>query len=123
LRRSQWKPARSERSRVASGALQLDLVDVDDVLGPRRGVADGERLDLGLDVPRVVVPARHPRPPDPDRARAGEPPDLRRVSGAEDEIVEAVRPRDERVLVVVGPVDHAVAGPDLMHLAVLPRQP
>ena len=77
----------------------------------------------GLDVPRVVVAAGHPGPPDPDRARAGQPSDLRGVAGAEDEVVEPVGAGDERVLVVVGSVDHAVAGPDLVHVAVLPGEP
>ncbi len=54
-------PCRERRGDAfVAPVLQLDLVDVEDVLGPRRGLADGERLDLGLDVPGVVVPARRP---------------------------------------------------------------
>ena len=45
------------------------------------------------------------------------------MPGAEDEVVEAFRPRDERVLELVGAVDDAIAGPDLVHLLVLPREP
>ena len=42
---------------------------------------------------------------------------------AEDEVLEPVRPGDEGVLVVVCAVDHAVARPHLVHLAVLPGEP
>ena len=45
------------------------------------------------------------------------------MAGAEDEVVEPVGAGDEGVLVVVCAVDHAVAGPDLVHVAVLPGEP
>ncbi len=102
--------------------LVLDLVDVDDVRGPRRRLADRERLDGRLDVPRIVVASLDPRPAEPDRARARQPADLRRVARAEDEVLEPVGPGDERVLHLVRPVDDAVERPHLVHVAVLPRE-
>src|SRR5581483_6982151 len=60
---------------------------------------------------------------DPDRARARQPADLRRVPRPEDEVLEPFRPGDERVLEVVGRVDDAIVRPNLVHLAVLPREP
>ena len=73
-------------------ALELDLVDVEDVRRPRRRFAVSERLACGLDVPRVVVAALDPRPPEPDRARARQPADLGRVSRAENEVLSPSSP-------------------------------
>src|SRR5436305_3375748 len=115
-------PVREPGPRLVAVALELDVGDVADVLGPRLRLADLERRHARLDVPRVVVAALDPRPADPDRARAWEPADLRRVAPAEDEVLEPVGSRNERVLVVVGAVDDAVARPDLMDVAVLPRE-
>ena len=103
--------------------LVLDLVDVDDVRGPRRRLADRERLDGRLDVPRVVVAALDPGPAEPDRPRARQPAELRRMARAEDEELEPVGAGDERVLHLVRAVDDAVERPHLVHVSVLPREP
>ena len=103
--------------------LVLDLVDVDDVRGPRRRLADCERLEGRLDVPRIVVAAFDPGPAEPDRPRARQPAELRRMARAEDEELEPVRPGDERVLHLVRAVDDAVERPHLVHVSVLPREP
>ena len=50
--------------------LELELVDVADIRGPRRGLADLQRVAGSLDVPRVVVAAFDPRPAEPNCARA-----------------------------------------------------
>ena len=124
--RSHANPASSVPSKPAQVwlplALELDLVDVPDVLGARLRVADLERRAGGLDVPRVVVPSLDPRPADADRPRARKPRNLRRVPRAEHEELEPVGTCDERVLEVVGRLDHAVARPHLVHIAVLPRE-
>src|SRR6478672_820557 len=44
------------------------------------------------------------------------------MARAEDEVLEAVGPGDERVLHLVRPVDDAVEGPHLVHVAVLPGE-
>ena len=128
--RSQWKPAWSERSFVASGAvverppmLELDLVDVEDVRWPLGRLAVGKRRRLGLAVPRVVDAPFDPLPPEPDRTRARQPAEVRRVPRAEDDVLEPVRPRDERVLELGRAMDDAVAGAHLVDLLVLPVEP
>src|SRR5579885_1927387 len=75
------------------------------------------------DGPRVVVAALDPRPAHAHRARAGQPGQLRLVARAVDQHVEALLSGAQRVLLVVGDVDDAVAGADLVHLAVLPGEP
>jgi len=45
------------------------------------------------------------------------------MTGAVHEELEPVRTGDERVLEVVGGLDHAVAWPNLVDVAVLPREP
>ena len=75
-----------------------------------------------LDVPGVVDAALDPGPADPHGARARQPAELGGVAGAEHQAVEPVGAGDERVLHLVGAVDHAVAGPHLVHLLVLPGQ-
>ena len=102
--------------------LCLGVLDVDDVLRPRRRLAELERLGLRLDVPGIVRAALDPRPAEPDRARPRQPAELRRVPRAVDQDVEPVRPASQRVLLVVGQMDDAVAGPELVDLLVLPRQ-
>ena len=104
-------------------ALELDLVDVEDVRRPRRRFAVSERLACGLDVPGVVVASLDPRPPEPDRARARQPADFGRVTRAESEVLEPLLARDERVLVLVGAVDHTVARSYLVDVPVLPGEP
>ncbi len=91
--------------------------------GTRRRLAVRERRRLRLDVPRVVVAALHPGPPEAHRARARQPAELGREVRAEHEVVEPFRAGDERVLVLVGAVDDTVARPYLVHLLVLPREP
>lgn len=115
-------PRRERRSRHRLELLELDLVDVDDVVRSRRGIAVRERCGGCLDVPWVVVAPLDPRPPDPDRARPRQPADLRRVTRSVDEVVETVRTRDERVLVLVRAMDDAVERAHLVHFAVLPRE-
>src|SRR4051794_7374140 len=103
--------------------LELDLVDVEDVAGPRDRIAVLERRALGLRLPRVVVPSLGPGPADANRARAWQPADLRWMPRPEDEVLETLTAGDEGVLVLVGPVDDAVARAHLVHLLVLPREP
>ena len=109
--------------RLVADGFGLDLVDVDDVRRPWRRLADLERPDCRLDVPRVVVPSRDPGPAEPDRARARQPAQLGRMARAEDEVLESLGPGDERVLHLVRPVDDAVERAHLVHLAVLPGEP
>ena len=118
--RSRWREARPTSGRPQLSSSTSSTLRM--FVGPRRGLAVGERRRAGLDVPRIVVAALDPRPADPDRARAGQPADLGRVARAEDEEVEPVGAGDERVLEVVGALDHAVAGTHLVHLAVLPGE-
>ena len=47
--------------------LRLGLIDVDDVLRPRRRLAERERLGLRLDVPGIVRAALDPGPAEADR--------------------------------------------------------
>ena len=100
----------------------LGLVDVDDVRRARRGVSDLELRPPGLDVPGVVDTALDPGPADPHCAGARQPAELGGMAGAEHQAVEPVGAGDEGVLHLVGAVDHAVAGPQLVHLLVLPGQ-
>ena len=127
---SQCRPACSERSRVASGAVvivPLCSSSTSSTLRMLSGLGAGSPCSScaasRLGVPGIVVTTLDPRPPDPDRARAGQPADLRRVARAEDEVLEAVRAGDEGVLVLVGAVDDAVARTYLVHLLVLPCEP
>src|SRR3954454_11688232 len=105
-----------------STLLELDLVDVEDVVGPRLRSTVLERPALGLRLPRVVVPSRDPRPADANRARPWQLADLRRMPRPEDEVLETLGPGNEGVLVLVGPVDDAVARAHLVHVLVLPRE-
>src|SRR5205823_1560819 len=103
--------------------LVLDLVDVDDVPGPRRRLADRERLDGRLDLPRVVVAPLYPAPAEPDCAGPRQPAQLRRMARAEDEVLEPIWPRDECVLHLIRAVDDAVEWSHLVHTAGLPCEP
>src|SRR5215210_5047099 len=102
--------------------LGLDVLDVDDVPRPRRGLAEDQRLGLSLDVPRIARAPLHPGPAESDRSRARKPTDLSRMPRPVDEHVEAIRPSTERVLLVVCEMDDAVAGAKLIDLLVLPRE-
>ena len=103
--------------------LVLDLVDVDDVPGPRRRLADRERLDGRLDLPRVVVAPLYPAPAEPDCAGPRQPAQLRRMARAEDEVLEPIWPRDECVLHLIRAVDDTVEWSHLVHVSGLPREP